>query len=187
MRIISGNCKGKKILEPVDKKTRPLRDLVKESIFNLLLHSNFINLNLKECLVLDLFSGSGSFGLECLSRNAKHVTFVENHKPAIETLYKNVRNFNLLNNYLLINQDIFSKKFASNLNKKFDLIFADPPYKEERIPNLFSILCENKILKKNGLFIVHRNKKSYEFNNDRFKIIEIRIYGISKIIFYKLK
>ena len=187
MRIISGIYKGKKVLEPIDKKTRPLRDMVKESIFNLLLHSNFINLNLKECLVLDLFSGSGSFGLECLSRNAKHVTFVENHKPAIETLYKNIRNFNLLNNYLLINQDIFSKKFASNLNKKFDLIFADPPYKEERIPNLFSILCENKILKKNGLFIVHRNKKSYEFNNDRFKIIEIRIYGISKIIFYKLK
>ncbi len=187
MRIISGIYKGKKVLEPIDKKTRPLRDMVKESIFNLLLHSNFINLNLKECLVLDLFSGSGSFGLECLSRNAKHVTFVENHKPAIETLYKNVRNFNLLNNYLLINQDIFSKKFASNLNKKFDLIFADPPYKEERISNLFSILYENKILKKNGLFIVHRNKKSYEFNNDRFKIIEIRIYGISKIIFYKLK
>ena len=187
MRIISGIYKGKKVLEPIDKKTRPLRDMVKESIFNLLLHSNFINLNLKECLVLDLFSGTGSFGLECLSRNAKHVTFVENHKPAIETLYKNVRNFNLLNNYLLINQDIFSKKFASNLNKKFDLIFADPPYKEERISNLFSILYENKILKKNGLFIVHRNKKSYEFNNDRFKIIEIRIYGISKIIFYKLK
>ena len=163
MRIISGVYKGKKVLEPIDKKTRPLRDMVKESIFNLLLHSNFINLNLKESFVLDLFSGSGSFGLECLSRNAKHVTFVENYKPVVETLSKNIKNFNLLNNYSLINQDIFSKKFASNLNKKFDLIFADPPYKEERINNLFSILYENKILKKNGLFIVHRNKKSYEF------------------------
>ena len=187
MRIISGSFRGKKIHEPKDIKTRPLKDLTKESIFNLLLHSNFINLNLKDSFVLDLFSGSGSFGLECLSRNAKHVTFVENYNPAIETLSKNIKNFNLLNNYSLINQDIFSKKFASNLNKKFDLIFADPPYKEERISNLFSILYENKILKKNGLFIVHRNKKSYEFNNDRFKIIEIRIYGISKIIFYKLK
>ena len=187
MRIVAGRFKGTTLLGPEDKKIRPLRDMVRESIFNFLLHSNKISFQLEKSNVLDLYSGTGSFGIECLSRGAKHVTFVENHKPAIETLYKNVRNFNLLNNYLLINQDIFSKKFASNLNKKFDLIFADPPYKEERIPNLFSILCENKILKKNGLFIVHRNKKSYEFNNDRFKIIEIRIYGISKIIFYKLK
>ena len=56
MRIISGIYKGKKLLEPIDKKTRPLKDLVKESIFNLLLHSNYINLSLKDSFVLDLFT-----------------------------------------------------------------------------------------------------------------------------------
>ena len=187
MRIISGIYKGKKLLEPIDKKTRPLKDLVKESIFNFILHSNYINLSLKDSFVLDLFAGSGSFGLECLSRNSSHVTFVENYEPAIHTLKKNIRNLNILNKYSLKEEDIFNNRFINRLNKKFDLIFADPPYKEERIFNLLSIVYENKILKKNGIFVIHRNKKSDELSNNKFEIIEIRIYGISKIIFYKLK
>ena len=75
MRIISGQFKGKKIQEPKDKLTRPLKDLTKESIFNILNHSNLLNLDLKKSNVLDLFSGVGSFGLECISRGALSVTF----------------------------------------------------------------------------------------------------------------
>ena len=79
MRIISGDFKGKKILQPKDKLTRPLKDLTKESIFNIINHSNLININLKNSNILDLFSGVGSFGLECLSRGALSVTFFENY------------------------------------------------------------------------------------------------------------
>ena len=68
MRIISGNFKGKKILEPKDRATRPLKDLAKESIFNILIHSKKFNVEILNSKVLDLFSGVGSFGLECLSR-----------------------------------------------------------------------------------------------------------------------
>ena len=75
MRIISGKFKGKKLFLPNDKNTRPLKDLVKESIFNLIQHSNKININLIDSDILDLFSGSGSFGLECLSRGAQKVIF----------------------------------------------------------------------------------------------------------------
>ena len=71
MRIISGIFKGKKILEPLDIKTRPLKDLTKESIFNILKHSNKFRVNLEGAIVLDLFSGVGSFGIECLSRKQK--------------------------------------------------------------------------------------------------------------------
>ena len=71
MRIISGLFKGKKILEAKDNNTRPLKDLTKESIFNIILHSNKFNLKLSDSNILDLFSGVGSFGLECLSRGAK--------------------------------------------------------------------------------------------------------------------
>ena len=71
MRIISGNFKGKKILEPKDIKTRPLKDLTKESIFNIINHSNKFKINIKNSKILDLFSGVGSFGIECLSRGAK--------------------------------------------------------------------------------------------------------------------
>ena len=75
MRIISGTFRGKKILQPQDKNTRPLKDLTKESIFNLIEHSKKFNINLKNSVVFDLFSGVGSFGLECLSREAKYVFF----------------------------------------------------------------------------------------------------------------
>ena len=80
MRIIAGKLKGKKILLPKDKLTRPLRDLVKESIFNLLEHSNKIKITLNNSNILDLFSGSGSFGLEAYSRGARQITFIENYK-----------------------------------------------------------------------------------------------------------
>ena len=76
MRIIGGKNKGKKISLPIDKYTRPLRDLVKESIFNLIEHSNKFSVSILNSIVLDLFSGTGSFGLECFSRGAK---FIEKH------------------------------------------------------------------------------------------------------------
>ena len=187
MRIISGLYKGKKLFQPIDNTTRPLKDLTKESIFNLLIHSKFNNFNLENSSVLDLFSGSGSFGLECLSRKAGHVTFVENYKPTIQIFKKNIKNLRITNNYKLIEGDIFNNKIVNSLKEKFDLIFADPPYREKRISNLFSILKENKVLKKNCLVILHRNKKSNEESYNNFKIVDIRTYGISKILFYQLK
>ena len=83
MRVISGSFRGKKILEPKDIKTRPLKDLTKESIFNIIYHSNKFNIELKNSNILDLFSGVGSFGIECLSRGVNHVTFVENYKNVL--------------------------------------------------------------------------------------------------------
>ena len=66
MRIISGLFKGKKIIEPLDKNTRPLKDLTKESIFNIIKHSNKFQVDFEKSDILDLFSGVGSFGIECL-------------------------------------------------------------------------------------------------------------------------
>ena len=86
MRIISGNFKGKKLLISKDKHTRPLKDNVKESIFNILEHSKLINYKISNSNILDLFSGFGSFGLECISRGSKHVTFFENHPPTLRIL-----------------------------------------------------------------------------------------------------
>ena len=86
MRIISGKYRGKKILQPKDLKTRPLKDLTKESIFNIIIHSNKFNVLLKNSNILDLFSGVGSFGLECLSRGSKKSTFVENYKEVLTIL-----------------------------------------------------------------------------------------------------
>ena len=90
MRIISGYFKGKKILDPKDLKTRPLKDLTKESIFNIIGHSNKFKVNLSNSNILDLFSGVGSFGIECLSRGVKKVIFVENYSEVLPILKKNL-------------------------------------------------------------------------------------------------
>ena len=95
MRIISGQFKGKKLFKPNDKKTRPLKDLVKESIFNIIKHSKKLNINIEKSSVLDLFAGVGSFGLEALSRGAKNVLFIENYTDVISILKKNINNLNL--------------------------------------------------------------------------------------------
>ena len=182
MRIISGKYKGKKIIPPVDKNTRPLRDIVKESIFNLIKHSNKFNLILENSNILDLFSGSGSFGLECLSRGAKKVIFVENYSKAISVLNKNIHNFQELNFCKIINRDCFHYiNFDIKIDEKFDLIFLDPPFKEEKINFLIEKIKEKKILQKNGILIIHRHKKDNLKITEKLNIIDQRIYGISKI------
>ena len=90
MRIIAGKLKGAILHLPKDKNTRPLKDLARESIFNLLTHSNKVSLQLEHSNILDLYAGTGSFGLECLSREAESVCFVEKKKSAIEILEKNI-------------------------------------------------------------------------------------------------
>ena len=88
MRIISGKFKGIALHGPKDKKIRPLKDMVRESVFNLLSHSNKISVQLKKSNVLDLYSGTGSFGLECISRESGEVVFVEKEKGRSFTLSK---------------------------------------------------------------------------------------------------
>ena len=85
MRVIGGSLKGKKLLIPLDKSTRPLRDMVRESIFNILDHSSKVSKDINNSKVLDLFSGTGSFGIECLSRGAKEVVFFENYSCLLYT------------------------------------------------------------------------------------------------------
>ena len=109
MRIIGGNFKGKKILDPQDKQTRPLKDLTKESIFNILKHSNKFSIKIENSIILDLFSGVGSFGLECLSRGAKYVTFVENYSGVLPVLKRNLSNLKIEGKYQVINDNILNK------------------------------------------------------------------------------
>ena len=90
MRIIAGKFKGSALYLPKNKDTRPLKDQVRESIFNLLTHSNKISFKFEKSNILDLYSGTGSFGLECLSRQANDVCFVEKEKDAIKILKKNI-------------------------------------------------------------------------------------------------
>ena len=183
MRIISGNYKGKKILLPKDKLTRPLKDLTKESIFNVIKHSKLLDINLENSNILDLFSGVGSFGLECLSRGAANVTFLESYKEVLTVLKKNIDNLKQQGSSNIIEKDIFSENTLKALNDKFDIIFMDPPYKENKLSDLLNTIIKLKLLKNNGTIIIHRHKKEEDVFPNEFKIIIEKNYGISKIIF----
>ena len=183
MRIISGIFRGKKILEPNDIKTRPLKDLTKESVFNIINHSNKFKINLENSNILDLFSGVGSFGIECLSRGVKRVTFIENYNGVLPILKKNLADLKLINNYHIIEKDIYDKNLFLKLENKFDIIFLDPPFKEKDLNKILLNIKDNKILNKNGIIIVHRHKTEEDILPKNFKIIEEKKYGISKIIF----
>ena len=95
MRIIAGKLKGSILHFPQNKITRPLKDRARESIFNLLTHSNKMSFQFEKSNILDLYAGSGSFGLECLSRQASRVCFVEKSKFTIKTLEKNILKLNV--------------------------------------------------------------------------------------------
>ena len=183
MRIISGNLKGKKILQPKDRDTRPLKDLTKESIFNIILHSNKFRINIKNSKILDLFSGVGSFGLECLSRGSSSLIFIENYKEVLPILKKNVFNLNYQNISLIVEKDIFKIFDFKIYNRKFDIIFLDPPYKEKKLTILLNRITESDILNKKGIIIIHRHKKEKEELPNNFNIIEEKTYGISRVIF----
>ena len=184
MRIIAGKMRGSSLLITSGKNTRPLKDMAREAIFNLLKHSNKISFEIEKSNILDLYAGTGSFGLECLSRNAQNVSFVEKEIEAIKILKKNIKKLKVENKSNIYSIDVFN--FVSkNIKNKYDLIFCDPPFKNNDIKSLLEYILANKFLKKNGTLVLHRNKNTKDAIPKNFSIIEERVYGISKIIFGK--
>ena len=183
MRVIGGRFKGKKLLEPKDKETRPLKDLTKESIFNIINHSNKFSIDIKKANVLDLFSGVGSFGIECLSHGASYVTFVEKYEGVLPILKKNLNNLKSEINYEVVESDILNNFEFKSLKLEYDIVFLDPPYKEKALENVLNKIIENRILKESGIIIIHRHKKEIDEFPKNFQLIDEKKYGISKIIF----
>ncbi len=184
MRIISGLYKGKRIIFTKNNNTRPLRDLVKENIFNIITHSEYLDDNFDKLKILDLFAGFGSFGLECISRGAVNVKFVEKDLETISILKKNLES---INNTLQKNTYCLDAiKFLNKEKKNFDIIFLDPPYAfKKEISLINSLIVKKKLLSQNGLLIIHR-ENDYLEKLEKLKLIDKRNYGRSKLFFYKL-
>ena len=183
MRIISGTLKGRIINFLDNKITRPLRDSVRENIFNLIAHSKNINIKLENSNVLDLYSGIGSFGLECVSRGAKNIQFVEKNFEPLKILKKNIKKFSIQNKSNIFDRDV--KYFFEQVKKLnlFDLIFLDPPYADKDYIKILKLISINKIFKRDHLVIIHREKNSKENLEKILKILFIKDYGRSRIIF----
>lgn len=182
MRIISGELKGRSINYLKNSKTRPLKDSVKENIFNIIQHSKNIRFQIHNSNVLDLYSGIGSFGIECISRGAKRVVFIEQDINASNILNQNLINLSVKNKSKIYNnkiENVLTKEFK----EKFDIFFFDPPFADKKFINNLKVIKENNIYNLNNIIILHRERGTEEEYKNFFKIIDIKKYGRSKIIF----
>ena len=182
MRIISGFLKGKPIKYLKNLKTRPLKDVVKENLFNIIHHSNQLNIKIDGAKILDLYSGVGSFGIECLSRGAKKVVFIEEDKSAVNILKENLINHSILEKTKIINNKI-EDTLINLKNQKFNIFFFDPPYADSKYLQNISLIKKYKIIEKNHLVIIHRENKSFDSFEEFLKIIFVKQYGRAKLIF----
>ena len=177
-RIIAGKFRGTKLTFKPNKSLRPTESKTKETLFNWLLN----DLDNKNCL--DMFAGTGSLGFEALSRGAKEVIFIEKQKSLCSSIEEIAKQLEIKEKCRIINANSTSINFI-NLKVKFDLIFLDPPYKEQNIKEILEEIHKINILKDNGIIILHRHKKNQENIGKNFNIKRTSKYGISKIIFGK--
>ena len=185
MRIISGFLKGKKIEFLKSTITRPLRDFVKESTFNVIKHSKLINVPLENANILDLYSGVGSFGIECISRGAKRTTFVEKDRNALEILKKNIEQLKIKEKSYIFEVKIISFFNQLNKNNKYEIIFFDPPFSDKFFIDELKSIRDKKIYDENHLIILHRESGTNDEINNFLQTIITKDYGKSKITFGK--
>ena len=176
MRIISGKYRGKVIRPPKNFRARPTTDFAKEGLFNILINS----FDFTELKVLDLFSGTGSIGLEFASRETDFVEMVEKNHMHYDFINKTIQNMQI-NNARVIKTDAFT--YIDHIKQSFDIIFADPPYDMEKAETLPEIILSSEILKPGGWFIFEHSKNlEYSNHPDCF---DQRAYGSVHFSFFK--
>ena len=181
MRVIAGKAKGRLLAAPKGMETRPVTAKIKEALFNIW------QVQVEGSAFLDLFSGSGSIGIEAISRGAKNVVFVEKSRRAVETIKKNIAACNFRNGYEIYQDDVFRRiKWLGKKGYLFDIIYLDPPFtvKEIFLP-VMQALSDTAILAQNGVIAI-RTRKEMEMPGDigRLRQFKLKQYGISSVHFF---
>ena len=184
MRIISGKYSGRKIITPKGKDIRPTTDRFKETLFNII--ENSLKIDFKEKNVLDLFAGSGSLGIEALSRGAKSCIFIDKSSKAIKTVEENINKLGLLSAYDCINIDVNKiRKFTKNTKDKINIIFSDPPYSKTEINEIaINNLVKNSWVSRNSYLFLETSCRRPILDIKDFQIIDDRKIGDSLLITY---
>lgn len=178
MRVISGFYKGR-IIDGFDiDGTRPTQDRVKESLFGSI--QNYID----ESIVLDLFSGSGNLGIEALSNGAKYCYFVDNNKEAIKVISNNLSKINIKNSEVLNKDFKEALNYFKENNIKFNIVFLDPPYKDDYIDYSIDYLLNNNLLENNAV-IVSEFENNIKQDYVDLKILKEKKFGYKKIVIFK--
>jgi len=181
MRVIAGTFKARKIKSPTDKKIRPTSDRAKEMIFSTL--SSILekqNKLIQEMITIDAFCGTGSLGIEAISRGAKKVIFIDNDENSLRLVLKNCEELEIFNKTLI---KLDFTKFTYK-QESADLIFLDPPYGKFNLKNLIEKICMKRVLKINGIGIIETSKR-FELNESNlFTIIKKKKVGDSIFYFF---
>ena len=182
MRIIGGDLRGRSINYLKNLNTRPLKDSVKENIFNILQHSKLIKTEIQDSNILDLYSGIGSFGIECISRGAKKVIFIEQDLNASNILKQNLISLSIENKSKIYNNKI-ENVLKNGIKEKFDIFFLDPPFADRNFLKNLKDIKDKNMYKLKNIIILHRERDTEDEYDKFLKIIEVKKYGRSKIIF----
>ena len=182
MKIISGILKGRKIDGYDTPGTRPTMDRVKESLFAM------IQNEIKDAVVLDLFAGSGSLGLEAISNGAKKVYFIDHNKKCIDNINKHIKLFNVSNYSETLCVDYKDAlNIFKNENIKFNLIFLDPPYSNSDMPDIIKYIINNDLLDKKAKIICELTNRDLIKEYEQLDIIKEKRYSDKYIVIYNRK
>ena len=186
MRIIGGKYKGLKLTPPDGYKIRPTSDRFKESLFSII-SSNKYKINIDNCNVLDICSGAGSLGIEALSRGGISVYFIDKDHRSINLIYKNISKLKIDNKYEnkieIIRDD--ATKALKNLSKIFQIVLIDPPYNTDITEKCLFTLKELNLINQDS-YIFAESSKAEDFNYNGYQILDIKVYGSSKLTILKL-
>ena len=179
MRVISGYLKGKNIIGYNTPGTRPTMDRVKESMFASI--QNYIN----ESIVLDLFCGTGSLGIEAISMGANKCYFVDNGKEILKYLNKNIENMNIKDKSIVINKDYKDALiYFKNNNVKFNIVLVDAPYKMEVTEEVISLINKYDLLYDNGILVLEYSSDKLLDNYDDLELYRSKRYGDKYVTIY---
>lgn len=172
MRITGGILKGRQILFPKNSNIRPTTDKVRSALFSIL--GDIIGYR-----ILDICCGTGSFGIEALSRGASHVTFIDLDTNPLKLNTPLLKEFS----FSVIKGD-FIKKLAL-IEDKFDIIFLDPPYQKYSLNVMLEAIYNSDIMSDEGVLIIEESKKIIIPAEHPLKLIDKRIYGDTSLLFFK--
>jgi 16S rRNA (guanine966-N2)-methyltransferase len=179
MRIIAGEFRGRSLESVRDLSVRPTTDRAKQTIFDILTH----RIEFEGLDVLDLFAGSGSLGLEALSRGVKSVTFIDNSRKSLDVLEKNAASLGCEPLCSAYQADVFW--YLKNIHRTFDLVFTDPPYKLENIGVLPNAIYDSGVLR-NGTYVVmeHSRESAIELDDQKYEILK-KAFGQTTVLILK--
>ena len=156
MRIISGSLKGRRLNPPANLPVRPTTDMARESLFNIL--NNYVDYD--DCTVMDLFAGTGAVSIEFVSRGVREVTAIDINSACTDYIKSEASRLSI-NNLHVVRADVFD--LLKRANRKFDIIFADPPYALSELATLPELVFSHQLLSEDGIFILeHPREYSFE-------------------------